>query len=78
MTPGWKTSEAHITVLVVMGGFVFSRLGISDECRDEVLSKVAPYLSAGLASIGYAISRGLAKLRAPQPPISTTHSNDAR
>jgi hypothetical protein len=78
MTPGWKTSEAHITMVVVLGGFLFSRLGISDECRDEVLTKVAPYLSAGLASVGYAISRGLAKLRVPAAPISTTHPSDAR
>lgn len=80
MTPGWKTSEAHIAVIVIVGGFLFSRLGISDECRDEVLTKVAPYISAGLASVGYAVSRGLAKLRGsqPSPSISTTHPPDAQ
>lgn len=65
MKPGWRTSEAHITVITIAGSFLLSRVGLSDDCRDEILTKVGPYVAAGVASLGYAVSRGIAKLRAP-------------
>ena len=63
LTPGWKTSEAHITFLTIVGSFVLSRWGLSEDCKNEVVGKVVPFLSAGLASAGYAISRAVTKLR---------------
>ena len=69
MKPGWTTSEAHLTAITVVGSLVLSRIGVSDSCKDELLSKLGPYISMGLASLGYAISRGLAKLHhQPAPP----------
>ena len=62
MKAGWKTSEAHMTLIVVVGGFALTRLGLSEACKDEVLIKIAPFISAGIASFGYAVSRGISKL----------------
>ena len=58
-----KTSEGRMALLVIIGGFFLSRFGFSEECKDEVVTKLAPYISGGLASVGYAISRGIAKMK---------------
>lgn len=58
-----KTSEGRMALLVIIGGFFLSRFGFSDECKDEIITKVAPFISAGLATVGYSISRAIAKLK---------------
>ena len=76
MKPGWKTSEAHLTAVAVVGSLILFRFGISSLCKYDLLAALGPCLSMGLASLGYAISRGLAKLHhqpspPPAPPTAT-------
>lgn len=61
--PGWLTSEAHITIITIVGSALLSHIGLTDACKNEVITKVAPFITMGLASFGYAISRGIAKLK---------------
>ena len=58
--PGWLTSEAWITVVVVLWALVagINALGLAE---DHPVVKAAAFVAAALASLGYGISRALVK-----------------
>lgn len=58
--PGWMTSEAWITVVVVLGALVagVGALGLSAE---HPAVRAAAFVTAALAALGYGVSRALVK-----------------
>lgn len=63
MTPGMRTSEFLVTVLLVIGG-------ILSGAENWVPNRYA-WVGAVLSGVGYAISRGLAKAEPrPTPPVA--------
>jgi hypothetical protein len=58
LKPGWKTTEFWLTLIATMSGVLLAS-GLFPE--GGVAQEVLAVIVAGLANLGYAISRGLAK-----------------
>ena len=60
--PGWKTSEFWLSLAAVLvGAFVAS--GVLP--AEHLAMKIAGFVLMALASLGYSVGRGIAKLNVP-------------
>lgn len=60
MKPGWKTTEFWMTLAASVVGFVYAS-GIVEATSTSWDDKVIGLVAMVLASMGYAVSRGIAK-----------------
>ena len=58
--PGWRTTEFWITVICALGSLLWGA-GVLDPEGVGTADKIFGFVAAALGSLGYAISRGLAK-----------------
>lgn len=56
--PGWKTSEFWFAGTAQVLGYI---VGLGIIPTDSIYFKIAGFILAGLASLGYSVSRGKAK-----------------
>ena len=70
MKPGWKTSEAHLTLVMTLGGLALSKIGLTNDCQHELLTKVAPIAASLIAAVSYTIARTVAKVHALAAPAA--------
>jgi len=63
MKPGWKTTEGLLALLAVLIG-AFMASGLVEP--GSTAMRVAGIALVGLASMGYSVSRGMAKINADQ------------
>ena len=58
--PGWKTTEFWVTVICALGSLLWGAGVLAPEGAGTA-DKIFGCVAAALGSLGYAISRGLAK-----------------
>jgi len=65
MKPGYKTSEWYLTVVTSLLSLLYASGLVID---GSTLAKVAAFLVAALATVGYQVSRTLVKAKSIEPP----------
>ena len=58
--PGWKTTEFWLTVIVAAGSLLWGA-DVLDPEQTGTANKIFGFVVAALSSLGYTVSRGLAK-----------------
>jgi len=58
--PGWKTTEFWLTVIVASGSLLWGA-DVLDPEQAGTANKIFGFVIAALSSLGYTVSRGLAK-----------------
>lgn len=65
MKPGWKTTEFWLSVIAMVVGLLMTSGFFA---VDSIWGKILGLAGTVLASLGYSLSRGLAKSSGPNPP----------
>ena len=65
MKPGWKTTEFWLTCFAYVLSVLTASGVLADGSRG---AQILAFLVAALATLGYSISRGMAKLPPSPPP----------